>query len=128
MLDLKKEWNVLSIIGMKLLLQQELYEPEWSHISMEDISKSQDQFKIDWQQFNENNKNNIEEPIEELKMLSESMHSLKWRRKRQRLTFHEKLLIYIKLTRDEIELRRLCTEFHISRATVLKISQEFKKE
>ena len=44
LLALKKEWNALSIIDMKLLQQQELYGPEWSHISMADISISLDQF------------------------------------------------------------------------------------
>ena len=58
---------------MKLLLQQELYRPEWSHISTEEISISLDQFKIDRQQFNENNNDNIEE----LGTLSEPMHTLK---------------------------------------------------
>ena len=88
LLDLMKEWNTLSIIDMKLLLQQELYELEWSNISTEDISISLDQFKINWQLFNENNNDNIEE----LGTLSELMLTLKWR-KRQVLTFHERLLI-----------------------------------
>ena len=107
MLDLKKEWNTFFIIDMKWLLQQELYGPEWSHKSSEDISISLDQFKIDWQQFNENNNDNIEVPIEELGTLSELMNTLKYR-KRQILTFREILLIYTKFIRNEMEIRKLC--------------------
>ena len=103
----KKDWNALSIIDMKLLLQQELYGPEWSHISTEDISISLDQFKINWQQSNENNNDNIEDPIEELGTLSELMHTFKMK-KTSGINFHERLQIYTKLKRDEMEIREFC--------------------
>ena len=127
LLDLKKEWSALSDMDTKLLLQQELYGPEWHHIWAENISKSLDQFKIDWEQLSENCKDDIGKSREELAILSNPMDTLKWRRKRQRLTFHERLLIYTKFKKEGMEIRQLCSEFQIWRATVLQISWEFKE-
>ena len=124
-IDMNPALKGLSVTDMMILLQRELFGEDWHHIFADGLTKNFDSFEIERVDKTDDNKDQgntkglsgfVKDP--ELTLME--------RKRYQRLTFHERLHIFKKFTKEGSIIKQICSEYCINVETIKRIINEFR--
>ena len=115
----------LSVTDMMILLQRELFGEDWHHIFADGLTKNFDSFEIERVDKTEDNKDQGNTKGLSGFVKDPELTLMEWKRY-QRLTFHERLHILKKFTKEGSSIKQICSEYCINVETIKRIINEFR--
>ena len=125
LLNLGIELRNLSITDLKIKLQQEIFGEKWHDITANIQAESFENYELKWEDENDN-QDNIYGLNQRFSFMKDPQITLKERTKHQKLAYQEQLYIFSRFSKDGLSIRQLCSEYYISRTTIMKIFKNFE--